>query len=78
MYVLNQETWPRGIINPILKVSTSDPRDPLSYRGITLSVITYKVYCRVLNERLLRWNEQQNIIVNEQNGFRKKEVHLII
>ena len=76
MYVSNQEnfleTWSRGIINPIPKASTSDPRDPLSYRGITLSPVTYKVYCTILNERLVSWNKQQNIIVDEQNGFRKK------
>ena len=72
------ETWSKGIINPIPKASTSDPRDPLSYRGITLSPVTYKVYCTILNERLVSWNEQQNIIVDEQNGFRKQEVHLII
>ena len=66
------ETWSKGIINPIPKASTSDPRDPLSYRGITLSPVTYKVYCTILNERLVSWNEQQNIIVDEQNGFRKK------
>ena len=66
------ETWSKGIINPIPKASTKDPRDTLSYRGITLSPVTYKVYCTILNERLVSWNEQQNIIVDEQNGFRKK------
>ena len=30
------------------------------------------MYCTILNERLVSWNEQQNIIVDEQNGFRKK------
>ena len=59
------------IINPIPKAYTSDPRDPLLYRGITLSPVTYKVYCTILNERLVSWNEQQNSIVDEQNGFRK-------
>ena len=66
------ETWSKGIINPIPKASTSDSRDPLSYRGITLAPVTYKVYCTILNERLISWNEQHNIIVDEQNGFRKK------
>ena len=28
--------------------------------------------CTILNERLISWNEQHNIIVDEQNGFRKK------
>ncbi|CAC5391697.1 unnamed protein product [Mytilus coruscus] len=43
--------WYKGIITPIPKCSTSDHRDPLSYRGITLAPITYKMYCSVLNER---------------------------
>ena len=44
--------WGRGIINPIPKSRTSDPRDPLSYRGITLPPAIYKLYCSILNERL--------------------------
>ena len=66
------ETWSRCIINPIPKAATSDSRDPLSYRGITLAPVTYKVDCSILNERLISWNEQQNIIVDERNCFRKK------
>ena len=73
------ETWSKGIINPIPKASTSDPRNQLSYRGITLSPVTYKVYCTILNERLVSWNEQQNIILDEfKMVLGKKEVHLII
>jgi hypothetical protein len=44
--------WSKGIITPIPKSSTSDPRDPLSYRGITLAPTSYKIYCGVLNSRL--------------------------
>ena len=36
--------WNRGIITPIPKCSFSDPRDPLSYRGITLAPFAYKVF----------------------------------
>jgi hypothetical protein len=35
--------WAKGIINPIPKSSTEDPRDPLSYRGITLACSSYKL-----------------------------------
>ena len=55
--------WNRGIITPIPKCSTSDPRDTLSYRGITLAPFAYKVFCGILNER--------EIIKDEQNGFMK-------
>ena len=30
--------WGKGIINPIPKSNTADPRDPLSCRGITLAL----------------------------------------
>ena len=31
--------WSKGIITPIPKSSTSDPRDPMSYRGLTLAPV---------------------------------------
>ena len=37
------ETWFRGIINPIPKASNNDSTDALSYRGITLSSVTYEL-----------------------------------
>ena len=41
--------WGKCIINPIPKSSTTDRRDPLSYRGISLAPAMYKLYCSVLN-----------------------------
>lgn len=64
--------WGKGIITPIPKCSTSDPRDPLSYRGITLASCVYKLYCSILNDRLTYWLDCNNIINDEQNGFRKE------
>ena len=61
----------KGIINPIPKSSTTDPRDPLSYRGITLAPSTYKLYCSILSRRLTTWAECLGKISDEQNGFRK-------
>ena len=63
--------WSRGIIHPIPKNSTVDNRNPLCYRGITLASAAYKLYCGVLNNRLSNWAEDNNKIVDEQNGFRK-------
>jgi len=63
--------WQRGIITPIPKCSTSDPRVPLNYRGITLASNVCKLYCFIINERLTKWVENQNILCDEQNGFRK-------
>ena len=64
-------TWYKGIINPIPKCSTKDPRDPVSYRGITLACSMYKLYCSVLNSRLNIWSETNGMVEDEQNGFRK-------
>ena len=64
--------WGQCVIKPIPKSSSADPRDPLSYRGIALASAVYKIYCAVINDRLTEWAESRDIIVDEQNGFRKK------
>ena len=63
--------WKQGIINPIPKCTTSDPRDPYNYRGITITCAMYKLYCSILNERLTKWADSLNVLEDEQNGFRK-------
>jgi len=65
------DVWRGGIITPVPKSSMNDPRDPLSYRGITLTPVMYKLYCNILNNRLTAWAENDGIIVEEQNGFRR-------
>ena len=65
--------WCKEIFTPIPKCSTSDPRDPLSYRGITLTLSAYKLYCSILNNRLLTWWDTRDSIHDEQNGFRKSK-----
>ncbi len=64
--------WGKCIINPLPKSSTSDPGDPLSYRGIALASAVYKVYCAIINGRLSSWAETNDKLADEQNGFRKK------
>ena len=63
--------WGKCIINPIPKSSTTDRRDPLSYRGICLAPAMYKLYCSVLNSRLTSWSDENHKLEDEQNGFRK-------
>lgn len=65
-------TWSRSIINPIPKSGNKDKRDPMSYRGITLASTMYKIYSSILNERIVKWTDDNDLIVEEQNGFRKK------
>ena len=62
--------WARGIICPILKDPKNDLRDPLNYRGITITSAAYKLFCSILNNRLSRTMELNNGIADEQNGFR--------
>lgn len=64
--------WGKNVICPIPKSSTADPRDPLSYRGISLASSMYKLYSCIINTRLTIWAETNNKFVDEQNGFRKK------
>ena len=70
-YGIVPDTWKLGVINPIPKSSTSNEKDPLSYRGITLAPVIYKIYCTILNKRLSQWEEQNEILHDTQNGFRK-------
>ena len=71
--------WLRAVIKPIPKSSMTDPRIPLQYRGISLLSTVSKLYTSFLNTRLLGFCENNEILVEEQNGFRKKrscEEHL--
>ena len=61
--------WAKGVIKPIPK--GDDPRNPLNYRPITLISIQSKVYVNILNGRLVKWLESNNISTDVQNGFRK-------
>ena len=63
--------WSKCILNPIPKSSTSDKRDPMSYRGIALAPSSYKLFCGILNNRLVKWADANGILADEQNGFRK-------
>ena len=63
--------WRKTIIKPIPKNSTIDPRIPLQYRGIALLSTIYKLYSSILNNRIMTFCESQNLLHEEQNGFRR-------
>ena len=65
------DVWRRAIISPIPKDTTKDNRIPLNYRGISLQSSVAKLYSALLNSRLLCYLEDNNILVDEQNGFRR-------
>jgi len=64
--------WRKAIICPILKYSTTDPRIPMNYRGISLLSCVSKLYTSFMNMRLTSYLEQNDMLADEQNGFRKK------
>ena len=41
----------------------------MNYRGITVACATYKFYCSVLNNRLTKWVEHNDILCDEYGGF---------
>jgi hypothetical protein len=65
--------WSRGIIVPIFKGGPPEFKcDPNKYRGITLLSIVGKTYTGVLNRRLNNWIEDNDILADEQAGFRRE------
>ena len=66
---LNPSDWDYSNIQPIPKPD-KDAHDPLQNRCITLMCCVAKIYSSILNRRLQNYIENNNILVNEQNGFR--------
>ena len=62
------EDWARGLIFPLHK--EGDTRVPDNYRGITLLSVVGKMYANVLNKRISQWCEKNDILSEEQAGFR--------
>ena len=63
-------SWTQSVICPIPKSASSDCRDPLNYRGISLNSSICKMYSLILNKRPSKWSEV-NIVTDCQNCFRK-------
>ena len=65
-------SWRKAIIVPIPKSATKDPYVPLNYRGISLLSCMYKLFTSLINLRVMGHCESNNLLVDEQNGFREK------
>ena len=63
------EDWSTSIISPIPK--KGDTCKPSNYRGISLQPIISKICINILNKRLTQWSDENEIIGEEQAGFRK-------
>ncbi len=64
------KVWSKSIINPIPKDAKNDKRIPLNYRGISLLCCISKIYSTIINNRLMDFLDGNNVLVDEQNGFR--------
>ena len=63
------QDWTRGLVVPICKDGDKHIVD--TYRGITLLSVVGKLYTVILNTRLSQWCERNQILVDEQAGFRE-------
>ena len=61
--------WNIGVIKPIYK-KKGDKKSPANYRGITLTSCLGKLFTSILQSRLNKFIEQENILNPEQFGFR--------
>ena len=72
--ILNEGTfpknWSQGYIVPLHKAG--DGRDPNNYRGLTINSSLSKVFTTVLNNRLQKYLEDNDVINRYQIGFSKK------
>ena len=66
---LNPSDWDYNDIKPVPKPD-KDQRDPLQNRCISILCCVAKVYSSILNRRLQIYLENNNILADEQNGFR--------
>ena len=66
---MNPSDWNQSNIIPIPKPD-KDRRDPLQNRCITILCCVAKVYSSIINKRLQKFLENNEILVEEQNGFR--------
>ena len=48
-----------------------DKKDVNNYRGITLTSLFSKIFSNILDNRLRKWSENNNILNDCQFGFRK-------
>ena len=65
------EEWTKGLIIPLYK-NKGDKSNPNNYRGITLLSCTGKLFTAILNERLGKFCNDNNILSDKQAGFRSE------
>ena len=61
-----------ALVHPVHKGSGKDPRQPSSYRPISILCSLSKVLETVVRDSLLEWLEAHNYLPDAQNGFRQR------
>ena len=61
-------SWLETVLVPVHKSGTK--YDPSNYRGISLLNVLYKIFSIIINNRLVKWTDQFEIIDEMQSGFR--------
>ncbi|KAK6191078.1 hypothetical protein SNE40_002826 [Patella caerulea] len=61
--------WASSIIHPIFK--SGDSKNPSNYRGISLSSSLSKIFSKIVNNRLTKWCELNDKLLESQAGYRK-------
>ena len=64
------QSWTIGLIIPIYK-KKGDSDDPDNYRGITLLSCLGKLFTMIINSRLNKYLEENQLLGEEQAGFRE-------
>ena len=62
--------WTKAVIVPIPKSPSLDNRVPSNYRGLSLLCSPAKLHSSILNRRIVEYLENNNLLLDEQNGFR--------
>ena len=63
--------WSEGIIHVVPLFKKNDPNNVNNFRGITLVSCFSKIFTGVLNNRLNKWAENNDVLSDSQFGFRK-------
>ena len=66
---LNPDSWKTGVNVPIYK--SKDPTNRSNYRGIMLNSSLGKLFYQILNNRVAEYLEDNDLLSQEQAGFRK-------
>ena len=65
------DDWTKALIKPLKKGGNKDYLLLSNYRGVSLLPNIYKLYSQILNIRLSYYLEDNGLLCDEQNGFRK-------